>query len=394
MKIAVVVHGRFHAFGLVRALLDQGHDVHLFTNYPARACRPWGIPAERVHSHLVHGVLQRVAGRLGLAGRLEPWLHRLFGRWASRHVGRERWDVVHTWSGVSEELLARRPRVEGVTLLMRGSTHIDEQDRLLRDEQERAGLTLDRPSSWIIGREHREYDLADRVLVLSSHSEQSFIAHGFPKERLVRVPFGVDTRRFRMSDAVITERVERLRHTTDPLRVLYVGALSYRKGLFDLERVVTRLGHRGFEFSFVGPVLPEAEAAAARMQAHARMVGKLPEHELPHEYARADIFLFPTIEDGFPIVLTQARAAALPIITTSHGAGTDIVTSVDEGWIVPIRDAAATEACLLDLGADRNRLADMTVHLHDQGPLLDWPAAARLFTDTAARVMAEEGVGR
>lgn len=43
MKIAIVVHGRFDAFDLARALIARGHDVTLFTNYPGWAVEPFGI---------------------------------------------------------------------------------------------------------------------------------------------------------------------------------------------------------------------------------------------------------------------------------------------------------------------------------------------------------------
>src|SRR5262249_29481624 len=68
MRIAVVVHGRFHAFDLARELLALGHDVTLFTNYPRRVAERFGIPGHRVRSYLVHGVLTRIFHRT-LPGR-------------------------------------------------------------------------------------------------------------------------------------------------------------------------------------------------------------------------------------------------------------------------------------------------------------------------------------
>ncbi|WP_242046550.1 hypothetical protein [Cylindrospermum sp. FACHB-282] len=43
LKIAVVVHGRFHAFDLARELIEQGNEVTLFTNYPKKIVEKFGI---------------------------------------------------------------------------------------------------------------------------------------------------------------------------------------------------------------------------------------------------------------------------------------------------------------------------------------------------------------
>ena len=85
MKIAIVVHGRFHAFNLTRALIRQGQDVRIFTNYPKWAVRHFGISAENVRSFWFHGILARTARFLHDNIRLpypEAWLNKMFGRFA------------------------------------------------------------------------------------------------------------------------------------------------------------------------------------------------------------------------------------------------------------------------------------------------------------------------
>src|SRR5437016_11313534 len=100
LKIAIAVQGRFHAFDLAKALLRRGHDVTVFTNYPAWAVARFGVPPARVRSFWMHGVLSRIADRVadwtGL--RFEPLLNPIFGGWASRALAKEQWDVIHGWS--------------------------------------------------------------------------------------------------------------------------------------------------------------------------------------------------------------------------------------------------------------------------------------------------------
>ncbi len=333
LKIAIVVQGRFHGFDLARELLARGHDVTLFTNYPAWAAERFGVPAGRTRSLALHGVAARLSGLAGRVGVPQPeaLLHRWFGRWAERELCRERWDLVHVWSGVAEESLQSRRLQAESRLLMRGSAHIDVQARLLAEEAQRAGVPIERPSPWMKARERREYDLADHILVLSSFSRASFEAHGTGAGRLSLLRLGVRVDDFRPSAETLAARRRRILRG-EPLRVLYVGAVSYQKGLWDMAQAIQTLANSGdFRFTLVGPVLREARPLIDRIRHQVRVVGKVPQTELPAYYADADLFLYPTIQDGYAAVTAQAKASGLPILTTAHGAGLDIVTPGEDG---------------------------------------------------------------
>ena len=59
----------------------------------------------------------------------------MFGRWAAKNIINESWDVVHTWSGVSEEVLLALHGSKTAVILLRGSSHIKSQARLLQEEE-------------------------------------------------------------------------------------------------------------------------------------------------------------------------------------------------------------------------------------------------------------------
>jgi glycosyltransferase involved in cell wall biosynthesis len=87
-------------------------------------------------------------------------------------------------------------------------------------------------------------------------------------------------------------------------------------------------------------------------------------------------------------VLAQARASGLPIVTTLHGAGTDIVTDGHDGWIVPVRDPAALAACLRRLAADRSALAAMADRVAGDFESQGWQIAAEQFEQVCASLLA------
>jgi glycosyltransferase involved in cell wall biosynthesis len=341
MTIAIVVQGRFHAFDLARELVRQGEDVTVYTSYPAWAARRLGLPAGRVRTCWTHFVISQVWERCRLSPLwLEGWRHRWFGRWAARALAGARWDLVHCWSGVSEELL-RAPGVDArARWVMRGSAHIEDQAALLAEEAARVHAAIERPSAWMIARERREYDLADGIVLLSEFARQSFLRRGTSDARLRVIPLGVDVAAFRAPAAVRRARAERIRGGA-PIRVAYAGALSAQKGLADLMEAARATPAHVAEFSLIGPATAETSRVMGKIPSHVRRVGKLNQRDLPAAYWAHDVFVFPTIQDGFGMVLTQAMAAGLLVIATPHSAGPDLIEEGRTGWIIPVRQPAA-----------------------------------------------------
>lgn len=390
LRIAIVVQGRFHAFDLARELSGRGHDVTIFTNYPAWAAHRFGVGRARIRSCWAHGAAVRGLEKLPRSLRRfdsNPWVHRTFGRWAARALGGTAWDVVHCWSGVSEELLTSPAVRARCTLLMRGSAHIAVQDAILREEEARAGIALERPSPWMMARERHEYDLADRIVVPSSFARDTFIQCGVAAGRVLSLPLGVDLRAFQASPGDVAARVRRIRDGR-PLRVLYVGTMSMRKGLLDLERAVASLRDVPLDVRLVGAVTPEAGNLLARLDARVTHHDAMAQRDLPAEYRAADLFLFPTLEDGFGLVLTQAKAAGLPVLCTTNCAGPDLIREGEDGWIVPVRSPEAIAQRVRWCHAHREALAAMAERGAAELRPSDWSSVAAGFETMAYEALA------
>jgi glycosyltransferase involved in cell wall biosynthesis len=379
LRIALVVHGRFHGFDLARELLRRGHDVTLFTNYPGYVAGRFGIPVRRSRTFLTHGVLSRLAWKVfpgGLDGIVERTANLAFARWAAAEVLATSWDVVIAFSGVAEETFRGLAGRRTLRVLQRGSAHIAVQRRILEEECRRVGQPVETPSDWIVARESREYELADVIHILSGFAEQSFLEQGIKSSKLFRLALGVDTKRFRAAEPIIAERCRRIL-AGEPLRVLSVGTFCCRKGALDCVAVVERLAGPHFRFRFAGPVAADAAGLAARIRDRAEFLGKIPQSKLPPEYAWGDVFLLPTLEDGFAVVLNQALAAGLPLIATPNCAGPDLIEEGQNGWLVPVRDPEAIASRLQALDADRSALVKAVGMIGDIHRDCDWSETAR-----------------
>lgn len=380
LKIAIVVPGRLNGFDIAHALLQRGHDVTLLTNYPKWAVRRFNFPGERVRSFWSHGVLTRLVSRVsqGLLRNYEEWFHTVFGRWAAAEINNEQWDAVILWSGVAEETLRLLSGGPALRLVQRSSAHIATQARLLKEEEERTGAPQDRPSSWMVAREQREYKLADVVTVLSTFSYNTFISEGYQQERLCTILAGANLRDFRPCPQVIEDRCRRVL-SDEPLRVLNVGNFSFQKGMWDMANIIRSVERHKYNFRFVGAITPEATALARDLAHLATFIPKQPQSELPTHYAWGDIFILPSIQDGFQAVLGQAAASGLPILTTPNGAGIDLVHEGMSGWVLPIRSPESFIERLQWCDSHRDEIASMARRVYSDFKPRDWTDVAADF---------------
>lgn len=383
MRFGVGVHGRFSAFNIAEGLIETGHDVRVFTNYPPFIAARFGLPAGQVRGFISNGVFARAVNRIWggrTPDRMEAAVKRMFGAWLARNITEDACDVAYCWSGVAEEVFARR---RGLKVLNRSSVHIAVQRELLESEAQRVGRQVEMPGRWIIEREEREYALADLILVPSEGARRSFA--GKPDEHKVHtVPLTATPHLWRPSPGVIAERLRRI-EAGEPLRVLYVGAVTYRKGMYDLLSVARSL-HKRMSFRLTGRITEECEELAASLSQIAQVDGHVSETQLRESYAWADILICPSIEDGFAVVLSHALASAVPFIATVNTGGRDLLALGGRGWVVPIRAPDAIMAQLEQCDADRHMLAAAVRDLSERPVVRDWAAVAR---DVAARCDAE-----
>jgi glycosyltransferase involved in cell wall biosynthesis len=109
------------------------------------------------------------------------------------------------------------------------------------------------------------------------------------------------------------------------------------------------------------------------------MVPRQPQAKLPGWYAGGDIFMLPTLEDGFAVVLTQASAGGLPILATTNCAAPDFVRDGQNGWVLPIRDPDAFIDRLRWCDKNRDELAEMVDRTYNDFRPRDWDDVAAGF---------------
>ena len=142
------------------------------------------------------------------------------------------------------------------------------------------------------------------------------------------------------------------------LKVLFVGALSQRKGLSYLMEAAGHLGSK-IELTLIGRRISECRPLDAALRTH-RWIPSISHGALLEEMSRHDVMVFPSLFEGFGLVILEAMSQGVPVIATPNTAAPDFVSDGDDGFIVPIRDADAIASKLELLTLDRDLLAAMS----------------------------------
>lgn len=390
LRIAILVPGRLHAFDLAAALQKQGHEVFVYSNYPLSEGLKFGLNPKTYRSN----VLNRVFIRLWLTflghSRFQSVRDRIvcnwMDLWALRKIKQDLpFDVIHAFSGVALHCLRYAQKNGIYTQLLRGSAHIETQTALLVSEANRSGGSVDVPSRWMRRREQQEYEIADKIVVLSQFAARSFVSRpGSPfAEKLDLVPLGTDIQMFEPAPGVREKRIQRIL-SGQKLRVLLVGGLSAQKGAADFIQVAATLAEE-MEFSFVGSAETYWQERCKKDAPNVRFVDRVPQQELPAIYAQYDIFYFPTVQDGFAVVIAQALASGLCVLASENSAAPDLIENAVNGYIVPAQQAETTIQLLRELDSQREALSKLVVAANDLVKARTWDDVANDFSGNVYR---------
>ena len=180
---------------------------------------------------------------------------------------------------------------------------------------------------------------ADGLGLLSSEERENFLRAGVPANKVFVVKNVVEVNQAQRNPDFLTH----WHLPADRPLLLFIGRFIAAKGLFDVIIACGLLRDAGQNFLLLcvgdGPQRAEAEALVAKhqLQPWVRFFGYIPEEETQQFYANSQVLLFPTYHiEGFPMVIFNAAANGLPVITTKIRAAADYLREPDNCfWVEP-----------------------------------------------------------
>jgi glycosyltransferase involved in cell wall biosynthesis len=245
-----------------------------------------------------------------------------------------------------------------------------EVDLVRSEEKQWPGWALEDiqvPEAYFVRRE-KEWALADRVVVNSEFSSEALLQQGVPPEKLVVIPLcyevgdgKVGDGRWEIGDGKAESRKQKVEignrksgvsgqksvvsgqwssglRGASPLRVLFLGQVILRKGIQYLLAAARDLERENIRFDVVGSI-GISRMAMATAPGNVTFHGRTGREQAADWYRRSQLFVLPTLSDGFGITQLEAMAHGLPVIATPCCG--EVVSDGVDGFIVPPRDAGA-----------------------------------------------------
>lgn len=195
-------------------------------------------------------------------------------------------------------------------------------------------------------RKDEELILADKIYVASTFTKKTLelypgklknievIPYGFPQINTTRIYLPFDGRK---------------------IKVLFVGGLSQRKGISYLFESVKGLENK-IDLTVVGSGNIESCPILKKELENIKYIPSLSHDAVLKLMAEHDLLIFPSLFEGFGLVITEAMSQGTPVITTDRTCGPDVITNGEDGWIVKAGDSLCIRDLLLQFIENPNIL--------------------------------------
>ncbi len=367
-KIAVSHAGKQHSYHLAKALLDMNCLEGFYTSsyVSPKWLQDWfqkrgntfftrrfkeGLSAPFVHSHwqfeLAEFVARKIQGKSKAVQNLVYKRDMDFDSMMARKMPGINANIFWGFQGSCYESLKAAKDSGKLAVCELATAHVVQARRILAEEarlQPEWADSIDNlyfPAAYE-KRLEEEPHRADIVISASDFTTRTLTDSGIAAEKIQKLSLGFEA-------ANIPYSTEARNFADRPLRLLYAGTLTQRKGLsYLLEAAESWAGGKEVELHLVGGIQGSGKAFEKRRHL-VHYQPAVSQAEMFRLYTEFDALILPTLFEGFGLVLVEAMAAGLPVIATSHSMAPDIVEQGRNGWIIPIRDEAAIRGAVNEL---------------------------------------------
>lgn len=195
-----------------------------------------------------------------------------------------------------------------------------------------------------------EIALADVIIANSALTRRSHVAAGADPEKVFVARLG--------GPAPVAKPAPR-DDLSEPLTVLWSGTFSLGKGAHYLVAAWRRLNPRGAARLLVYGKMAVPSSVLQDAPDGIEFLGSVPHAAMLQAFEGADVLIFPTLSDGFGMVVSEALSRGVPVITTDQAGAADLIRPGENGLIVPSGDELAIRDALQWCLDNRRQLNEM-----------------------------------
>lgn len=215
-----------------------------------------------------------------------------------------------------------------------------------------------------LARKDKELLLADRIYVASNFTKQS-ILEDFPyklKADIKVIPYGFPK---------VNKNREYTNAENRKLKFLYVGRLSQSKGLSYLFESVKPFKDE-IELTIVGSGdINNCKSLQEEISKY-RHIPYLPHDKVLESMAENDVFIFPSLFEGFGMVITEAMSQGTPVLTTTRTCGADFIVDGENGWLVEAGNTEQLKQKIQIIVENKNKLPEISKNAMNTASKRPW----------------------
>ncbi len=240
-------------------------------------------------------------------------------------------DILYIWPRLVISL--NRAKEKGIATVVYGtSAHPEKYLELMVTEAKKYNINIKRSFDINMRKHVESFEISDYIFALSTFAKETYIEYGIPEEKIVTIlGMGVDINRFRPSD-----------NEHDGFNVLFVADMTILKGVLYLLKAWSELKLKDAKLYLVGLVRDSVRNVVEKYAKNDKSIVLAGKVQDPRPYYElADVFVMPSLCEGFEKVTLEAMASGLPVIATTNTGARDVVRDGKHGFIIPIRDSEA-----------------------------------------------------
>lgn len=342
--------------------------------------RNYALPADKIDIHPVREAVRLLAGSLRVSRLTETesaWANadqvwQSLDREAARRLrhGEYGSDVraVYAYEDCAEQVFVAGQELGLKRIYDLPIAYWETAQRLLREEAERypdwePTLGGTRDSEAKLSRKTRELALAELIICPSRFVLESLPVEARETKQTLLAPFG----------SPVVDLKPNGKSGTGPLRVLFAGALTQRKGLADLFAAMKMIDSSTVQLVVMGSTVLPLRWYRERFRDFIYEPPR-PHADVLRLMRSCDILVLPSIVEGRALVQQEAMACGLPLIATKNAGADDLIEEGRTGFLVPIRSPETIAEKISWFAGNQSRIAEMGIAAQTRARDFTWRA--------------------
>lgn len=276
-------------------------------------------------------------------------------------------DVVIGFDTSSWLLIERCKKLKRLFILDVSIAHPAEKAKVyhqIASQYPKWSFAIQHKAALLIALEQQELEQADAIVVASSFTKKTLVKQNIGEKAISVNPYGVNASLFFPS----------IKTASTKINFVFVGLVDARKGVPLLLDAWKYIDKNEATLTLIGPVSNSVKNIIEVAHPEVIVKGKIPFADLNAELSKYDVLVFPSYFEGFGLVIPEAMACGLPVITTTATCGSDIIEHEYDGLVLETGNTTALLYAMQSIINRRYNLDEMSKRSREKALSLSWDA--------------------